>query len=367
MLLAWALLAPHRALARDAVPAPRLVWAAGARVYVAAGDSGALAPHMLVRVLKHGREIARGEVTAVLDGAIASVRLTSGGLGGKPRLERFEVQLEPAPLRPVATLRVGLPAPGREALAPPCAAARLDASALPRAYRTEPLADGGFRLVAVDSIALATPWPDTLLVRAFGDRADEEIALERGELDLAVFWPGEPSSRMRARATGFELLRGVRARGAVIVSPDRGDTSLVPAAASNLAALNAELFAGDLLPWSERAGAATPAGTGAIRGADAGFIRYRVHDFSGAEPMMRFLNRNAGTARVGFGGVEVAYRDLPVAPADSSGAGGRPGETPLFALRCPVLCAPGRAADIRALGADRFANLVGCGAGARRP
>lgn len=369
LVLALAALLPVRAAAADARDrAPRIVWAGEGRLYVAAPDSGTLAPRMLVRVLEKDREIAAGEVTRVLDGVLASVRLASGRVEAGASFDRLTVEWAPAPVRPAATLRIGVPASGRGALAPPCDAVRLDPAALPRAYRTEPLADGGTRLVAADTAAGASVWPETLLVRAFADRADEEIALERGELDVAVFWPGEPSARLRERVPGVELLRGLRARGAIVARAADGDSALVASVLPRFSALDAELFAGDLLPWDARPGAPDGAGTGPAPGTGAGPVRYSVGGFPGAAAAMRFLNRNMGAARVSFGTVLVGWADLPTAAtAPPDPAGLRPGEIPVLALRCPVLCSSGRADDVRALGADAFANLAACGAAGRRP
>src|SRR5205814_1296313 len=80
------------------------------------------------------------------------------------------------------------------------------------------LAENEYRFVR-DPGAAATPWPDTIMVGLFGETSDEEIALERGELDVAVFWPGEASARLRAdpRWRGFgygwrgQLVAGVPA------------------------------------------------------------------------------------------------------------------------------------------------------------
>lgn len=373
LLAALALFAPRaraadaRDLARDR--APRIVWAGEGRVYVAMRDSGALAPGLLVRVFEREREIAAGEITRVLDGVLASVRLASGAVAADARFDRLEVVLETAPVRPVATLRVGLPAAGRRAIVPPCDVSRLDASALPRAYRSEALADGGARLVAADTSASASPWPDTLLVRRFADRADEEIALERGELDVAVFWPGEPSARLRDRASGFELLRGALARGALVAgrpaSRPEADAALAARLEHALAQLNAELFGGDLQPLRARDGA--QAAPGAAPPAAGGLLRYAVDDaLPGARAMERFLNRSVGTARTSA--VFVRHLDVPVASLDSLAAAGAFGEAaPVYVLRCPVLCGAARAADVRALGAERFANLLECVAARKRP
>ncbi len=367
LLLAAAALATA-GLAAAGDEGPRVLWASGGRLYVAVADSGAVAPGMLVRFFDHDREVGSGAVDAVLDGVVASVRL-EGALDPRvrpDRLDRLDVTLEPAPVRIVPTLRVGVPAPSRRALAPPCDDAWLDKAALPRAYLDEPLGNDAVRLVADTSAAgaafvapAAIAWPETLLVRFYADRADEEIALERGELDAAVFWPGEPSARLRERASGFELLRGLRARGAIVVTTGRADTTAVRTAEANLAVMNGELFAGDLLPWSERPLAAPSVPAGA--GPGGGPLRYEVVGFPGDQAMTRFLNRNVGTARGSFGSVTVSYRDVRTAAPDSIAAERfADGATPVFALRCPVLCSAARAPDVRALGVDRFSNLVGC-------
>ena len=370
-LVAGALPAPGTFAAEARARTPRVVWAGEGRVYVAAPDSGAFAGRMLVRVFEKDREIAAGEVAHVLDGVLASVRLTSGRVEPDARFDRLDVRFEPAPVRPVATLRVGLPATGRQSLAPPCAGSRLDLGALPRAYRSEPLADGGVRLVAADSVAAATRWPDTLLVRSFGDRADEEIVLERGELDVAVFWPGEPSARLRASARGFELLRGVRARGLIVARlqpsigapTSAGATRIEP----NLAALNAELFGGDLLPWRERAGVGPP--ELAAPGSRPEPFRFAVLGELGRSGAIgRFLNRDTAGVRGRLGLASIDYEDVPLATRDSLEAAGAGGTTiPLFALRCPALCVSSRADDLRELGADAFANLLECLPAGRRP
>jgi len=43
-------------------------------------------------------------------------------------------------------------------------------------------------------------WPDTIHVHLFDEASDQEIALERGDIDAAVFWPAELSTRMRGDA-----------------------------------------------------------------------------------------------------------------------------------------------------------------------
>ncbi len=338
--------------AAERAEGPRVVWAAGAQLYVAAPDSGLLAPHVRVRVVDRDREVARGEVTRVLDGRVASVALEAP-LDERvrlDRLERLDVTLEPAPVRAIAALRIGIPAPSRRGLVPPCADGWLDKSALPRAYLDEPLGNDAVRLVAdttagpVPLAATSLAWPDTLVVRFYADRADEEIALERGELDVGVFWPGEPSARLRDRASGFELLLGLRARGALVATGVPEGPAARARVAGDLAALDAELFAGDLLT------VAAAGDSNAV--APSARVRWSVDPaLPGARTLERLLGRGAAAPNAAL--VRLAWRD---GPPQEGGEAAPPG----LLVRCPVIGSPERAADVRALGVDRFANLPGC-------
>jgi hypothetical protein len=196
--------------------------------------------------------------------------------------------------------------------------------------------------------------PDTLLVRLFADAADEEIALERGELDVAVFWPGELTSRMRSDARWRDAARGVRAHGVLVGVPAATDTLVVPLA--DLLTMNHEVFGGDLVPWSELEPLSSPAGTGAP-------ARWTVDPaLPGARVLERVLARSAPGA--GARSVRLTYRDVPVAAHDSVQAAWRtPGVTPAFAIGCPVLAAPSARSLVSGIGADAFANLVTCAGG----
>jgi hypothetical protein len=99
------------------------------------------------------------------------------------------------------------------------------------------------------------PEPDTLQVRLFDDAADEEIALERGELDAAVFWPGEASNHIRESMRWGGSPTPLRRRGVVgatatsLGAADALAEGRIPRQAEeDLARLNAELFRGDLQP-----------------------------------------------------------------------------------------------------------------------
>jgi hypothetical protein len=169
----------------------RVVWVTSDRVYLAAQDSIPLQPAMRLTFLRDGKRVATGEVSAVLDRALARARLLSGALDTR-HLDRLRVFAEPP--RAPALLRVGYPAPGRRADPFPCA--RTVFGLDPAAHRVETVGRG-LRITRLPDAPASTSWPDTLVVQPFDDPADEEIALERGEIEVGVFWPGELSAHLR--------------------------------------------------------------------------------------------------------------------------------------------------------------------------
>jgi hypothetical protein len=269
----------------------------------------------------------------------------------------------PLPLARVATLRVGLPAAGRSCLLFTCDKAANDLP--PRIgsspYGRDALDPSGrrwLRLPGDFSDSAGALAPDTLLVRAFDDATDEEIALERGELDVAVFWPGEVSARMRADARFGSPELGLRARGVLACEGAAGDTQGPPWPDMEL--LNREAFGGDLLPWSELKADVSehvPA-------------RYTVDaTLPGAKHLERILERipRAGVTRT----LKLVYADVPWVSYTMVARGEFPTVShasilPLFALRCPVLVRPGARDGVRAIGAHAFAELAPCDGGQSR-
>jgi hypothetical protein len=252
-------------------------------------------------------------------------------------------------------LRVGLPGRGRTNLLFACGVPGLAPRLGPTSYAADTSGAGGHRLVRTPEPGDAPIAPDTLLVRLFADAADEEIALERGEVDVAVFWPGELSARMRGDARWRDAARGMRARGALVVVSAATDTMLAPV--SDLSEVNREVFGGDLVPWStlEPMPSAPVPGTAARWSVDAAL--------PGARVLERVLARSAAGA--GARGVKLTYLDVPVAANDSvQSAWRKPGVTPAFAIGCPVLAAPSSRGLVAGIGADAFANLVTCAGGA---
>lgn len=374
-LLLWALIGfdlPDEAVAQPRELAARVIWAHAGRAYLAATDSGAFEPGLLLTLLDRRRVVATGEIANVVDGRLVSLRLTSGSIDRVKRLDRLRVMAERPPVRSLPMLRVGCPSDARANLAVACAGASVEFPFAADGYRVEPLGSHSYRGVRVTREGPAAHWPDTLIVRLFGDAADQEIALERGELDVAVFWPGELSARMRGDPRGREKLLGVRARGVIAAVDAAAVSGNDPDAArrdAGLASINTELFGGDLLPWAELDPAAAAA-TGRDSASLAPRRPYSVDlSLPGHQPIEHFLNGGATLFLRGkVAPLRVTRLDAPLAARDSMAAEWRAqGVTPLFALRCAVVYSPALRAYVRTLGADALANLPACAAAGPRP
>ena len=328
-----------------------VVWTRADIIYLAAPDSGELVAGMTLAIVRGKRDVASAAITLLLEPRLAVARLSSGSLARERRLDRLRVRGEAPIAARIAVLRVGLPGHGRTNLLFACAGAGVAPRLGAASYSADSISAGAFRLVREPGVADALVAPDTLLVRLFADAADEEIALERGELDAAVFWPGELSARMRGDARWRDPARGVRARGVVACVSAATDTLTMPL--NDLAALNRDVFGGDLRPWNELEPALPPL---------AASPRARV-EVEGAMPGARVLERVLARKPAGAGArtVRLVYLDVPLVAHDSVRATWRVrGVTPVFAVLCPVLAAPAARELVARLGADAFANLVTC-------
>ena len=353
------ILAASLAVACTAHAEPRelrasVVWTRADLIYVAAPDSGELVAGMSLSLMHGKHEVARAAITQLLEPRLAVARLGSGSLAREKRLEKLRVRGEAPVVVRAGLVRVGLPGRGRTNLLFACAVSGVAPRLGATSYAVDSSTTGGVRLVRTPDPNDAPLAPDTLMIRQFADAADQEIALERGELDVAVFWPGELSARMRGDARWRDAARGVRARGVLVGLTAAADTMVVPV--GDLAALNREVFGGDLLPWSTLEPALPPL-------AASPPTRWTVDSaLPGARVLERVLARGASGA--GARSVRLAYLNVPVAAHDSVQSGWRTrGVTPAFAIGCPVLAAPPARELVARIGADAFANLVSCAGG----
>jgi len=305
---------------------------------------------MILTFKDRGKSVATGEVTAVHDGDLIAAKLTSGSLAKVKYFEKLEVTAKHPDLPSPPVLRVGYPAPGRKNFLFDCRKQALGFSL--RHYIYQVPVDSivttgpGYRLLR-EQHSSSTPWPDTLLIRLFDDAADEEIALERGDIDVAVFWPGEASVHIR-EVTGWTNPSGrVGARGRLTASAwqtGAADT-LRDWELRAFERLGRELFRDDLQPapgWTAQA----PTGA---RG------RFQVDaSLPGRDAMEQFLNRATGpgapidTTRV----VQLHYRET-WQPA-------RPPEECSLLVRCSVISMPKLRAYLNTINIGALDNLFDC-------
>jgi hypothetical protein len=346
----------------------KVVWVRDGRVYLALPDSAVLEPGQLVSFVLRKRQIAAGEILRVFDREMAVATLRSGSLERVKKLDRVRVLAERGRPAALPMLRVGYPSQKRVNLLFECGEPAMRPPLPDSIYRTEVLNERSARLVREREF-VGVPWPDTLLVRDFDEAADEEIALERGELDAAVFWPGEMSSHLREQPRWRDPLTATMGHGVVLATWDAEAAALdssgsFPFAADSLfALLNREIFGGDLAPWSEvamRGGRPlTPSGSAPID-----LVRFEVdRSLPGHQLIERFLNRGRKPqgARERVALVRLVYLDLPLSSS------WQPGTAPLFAIRCPVVAAPERRRSLAALGADSLLGMLDCRVARRGP
>jgi len=366
-------------LGAPAVAAPREVrasvaWVREDRVYLTSPDSTALAQGDRLTFVYRRKTIASGTLARVYDRDLAMATLTSGSLAKVKKLDRLRVLAEPAPLPEVRVMRIGYPARDRSSLIFACGPITVHDPFLGDKFRVEASGESSFRLVRRATRVNGVPWPDTLLIRLFDEAADEEIALERGELDVAVFWPGELSTHAREnprwQGSGF----GVWAWsfvGATWVGPDAsGIPDTARGDSLDVASLNQEMFRGDLMPWPGVT--ARSFASGAIMDPHMRSkwwprpARFVVDpSFPGQWVIEPHLNRDrASSAGADARTVRLVYLERPGYAPDSLGRDEQ--VSFLFALRCPILCAAELRPYIATLDEDALVNLISCQP-ARRP
>lgn len=344
-----------RASAQPLPVAAKVIWAHAGRVYIAAADSLPLEEGDLLTFSSGKKVVGSGVVSAVHDRVLAVARVTSGSLDRVKKLDRLAVRAERPPMRPMPALRVGIPT--RANLLFACEGWSLRPPISSASYSSEVSGPTSYGLVRDSSDARTGLWPDTLLVRLFEESADEEIALERGELDVAIFWPGELSTAMREDPKWRDFVYGARSPGllAALVPRDAVGGGLAAADSAAIVSLNRELFRGDLrmFPFPDLP---------AARGTPG---RFEVDRSSpGWQTIERFLNRGKDARAVPGepSPIRVTLLDTPTDPPQVPGA-----TAILFGIRCPVVSAPNLRRYLRALGPDALVDMLDCRPARREP
>jgi len=331
----------------------KVVWAHAGRAYLASNDPLPLVEGDILKFYDGKKVAAEGAVSSILDGTLAIARLKSGSLDPTKKLDRLRITAEHPHLRPVDVMRIGIPS--RSNLLFACGTPSVR-SPLPRAaYRGEAISMRSFVLTRDKSDASTAQWPDTLLVRLFDESTDQEIALERGELDAAVFWPGELSTQMRESPRWRDFSYGGRSRVILnaLLSGDAADSRLASADTTALLWLNEAVFRGDLTPWNRTSGspvALEPPATNP----PAPPHRFEVsRSLPGWQTLERALRgAGASSSNTGSAPVRVALMPASATPSDPIWFS--------FAVRCPVLSSPDLRAYVRSLGPDAIASIVDC-------
>ena len=332
----------------------RVIWSRGDRAYLVARESVWVSTGSSLRFIEKKKEIASGVVMLVEDSTLVVARITAGSLARVKHLDRIRVDAERGTVVARSTLRVGYPSSARIQPFFECRRMVLEA----RGYRADTLGERSYRLVRSAPI----PGSDTLQVRLFDDAADEEIALERGELDVAVFWPGEASTHIR-QAMNWDVRASVsRYRGVVVTrmmnprNPRTDDEDNLyglprPADRSLLDSLNTELFHGDL-----RAALGTGGGAN-----DRTPALFRVDPSCPAHAAIeKFLDR--GASRRTFWSYSLTYLDVPTDSVPGDGL-----ERWAFLIACPVISRPELRPYLDSIDLSSIVNLFDCVTPARKP
>lgn len=345
-----------------------VLWAREDRAYIALAESSAVVPGTRLTFVEGGATIATGEVTSAHEGQLVVVAITSGSLERARSLAAVRITAEPPRIERMRLLRIGYPAPGRPNLLFDCDRVTPRPPGPADLYRVDALSDRSFRFVRNPAAAPDGPWPDTLLVRLFEVAADEEIALERGDLDAAVFWPGEPSPHIRAHTSWKGDLAGSLEGGvlAALHTPEvaaQAITSPSGSAGRALRAMNGDIFRGDLSPCGP-----DPDGTlsDSAAAGTAPPLRFEVsRDIPGWQAMERRLNESLPAngarpssirlQRVRGWGSSPEERGGTARTRDEGNAG-----VCVFEIRCPILSTPKVRTYLTALGPDALVRLFTC-------
>ena len=367
----WALLFGTLALGGCAAsnarsPSPSVVWTADRTAYVGSTVDGALAIGDSIEFIERRHTVATGSVASLGTGRLATVMIVSGDLAGVKDLKHVTVRAHRATLAPMNRLRVGFPSAKRGTAFFACRSVELRAPAGSFTARDS----GATTIFTRDSSSTSVgPWPGRLEARRFDDVADEEIALERGEIDVAIFWPGELSAHMRNDPRWSERPWGLRARGVVAVEwsgTNDPSLSLRRSASDLFAELDHEAFRDDLTPLPSPPGPvidefpSPPAPPESLAS-----VRFEIDPrCPGHFELQRALDRLAPKrSTVVTRSARLIYLDEPIAQARAGTRRGADGGLidPLFSMGCPVVSQPELRPFVRSsLGTYALVNLIDC-------
>lgn len=385
---------------------PRVVWSRGEIAYLECSAPDTLLVGDRLVFVARGDTLALGTVERSDSGGLARAKLGFGGLSVAIAFDRIDVHVLRPGLPTLSSLTIGCPAIDRASSLFACGSGTI-AGRLPSAGYTLRGRKPSTQLFVRDSSGVASAWPESLTIWSFRDAADEEIALERGWIDVALFWPGELSTRLREskRWQGFRY--GARSRG-VIVGVASGETSPAESASVDPLAsrsytnvfeqINEIVFRGDLGIWgmpASNAGhdervvspgqlvirAERPPGCSLdsrldnpfqysaihfhrlrlytleapIAAADSVALAVAEHEFAarrsdvraGVDSLGHFLSREAAAGRA------------PDASTAATALSRTLGVAGVLTIRCPVLSAPHYAPYLDALGPNALADLIG--------
>lgn len=332
----------------------QVIWARPGWCYLASADSTLFTTGIAIVIARGDRVLAEGRITRLLEPRLAAVRLESGGLEDQDHLEALRVRGESARDVRMTHLRVGLPSASRRNLLFACD------RITPRlgfASETYDLAgDRMLRRLMGPTLPLA---PDTLDVLWFADANDADIAIERGDIDVAVFWPGELPARLRAPDHAARVFAGERSHGVLAAQLTPPDT--LPLPGSDMAWLTREAFASDAHLVAAPPGEPTA-------------TRYKVDPaIPGAATLQRVLthvNRASAKRTVMLRWLD----EVELEPQPPSGRGmatrvvgaatrvalREHAQQPLLTMTFAVVASPAARAAVAAIGADSFAELIEC-------
>ncbi len=374
LLLAVALLAgaltaaPPRAPAEPVPMHARALWVRGERVYVALLDTLSIsAGHSLT--FRDGKKlVATGAFTGERAGDVIAVRILTGSLGAVKKLERLSIGGEAPSTRAPRSVRWGYPSSLRRPLLFTCGACALRLERLGAPYRIVEERDDAYRLVRMRDGDDGSAWPDTIVVRLYDESSDQEIAFERGDIDAAVFWPGEASRHARDLTGPTRLFTAPREQGILIAT---GSGALDASDFAPMGRMNDVLFHGDLVPYLRPAPDGEPEGGATAGGRDGRALPFDVDSrIPGAGLLRRALapEHAPGAGGVAPPPVRVAFLPVSIDPDSISQAalksipemGDGPRSVRLFTMGCPVVAHADLVPFLERVGVGAFVNLFDC-------